>query len=384
MEKLHLLRLVSRPLRLLGFFLGLAILPSLFYTSWDQALANANSPAKTNRANQLQAQGREAFLLGDFARAAVLWQDATDSYRNANMVTEEINALILLADAYQALGQHPRALEVLHQAEKFTENIQDNKELLAIINVGQGSVSFSLGNKDKAKKYYEQSIEWAKATDKMAIEAVCRNNLGNILTIEQEYGEALDSYDISIKLARSTGNKVLTVNAMINAAKTAVQWNSPNDIKKYLKPALRQTRKLEDCYEKAYGLAALGRIAHEMSIKGSATASDRWRLFAFHALTEASETANRLGDLRAKSYSLGYLARLYEDEKRYDDALRLTHQAIFIAQQVNAPEILYLWQWQIGRLLKPRENRRSTGLLPGCPKKPGNSTPRSLCRLPCR
>src|SRR5262249_16747105 len=44
--------------------------------------------------------------------------------------------------------------------------------------------------------------------------------------------------------------------------------------------------------------------------------------------------------------------KLYEEERRYDEALRLTRQALFAAQQVQAPESLYRWQWQIGRLLQ--------------------------------
>ena len=55
-----------------------------------------------------------------------------------------------------------------------------------------------------------------------------------------------------------------------------------------------------------------------------------------------------------KSYALGYLGQLYEDENRNDEALYLTRRAIFAAQQSNAREILYQWQWQIGRLLRAK------------------------------
>jgi CHAT domain-containing protein len=42
---------------------------------------------------------------------------------------------------------------------------------------------------------------------------------------------------------------------------------------------------------------------------------------------------------------------LYEDERRHAEALDLTRQAVLLAQQANAPESLYRWQWQAGRLL---------------------------------
>ncbi len=44
------------------------------------------------------------------------------------------------------------------------------------------------------------------------------------------------------------------------------------------------------------------------------------------------------------------MARLYEDENRVSDAIKLTRRAIFFAHQGNFPEIMYLWQWQLGRL----------------------------------
>ena len=52
------------------------------------------------------------------------------------------------------------------------------------------------------------------------------------------------------------------------------------------------------------------------------------------------------------SYAWGYLGMLYTAEARYQEALQLTHRAVNAAQQVHAPESLYLWQWQTGRLLK--------------------------------
>ncbi|HBD10090.1 MAG TPA: hypothetical protein DCZ69_17700, partial [Syntrophobacteraceae bacterium] len=67
---------------------------------------------------------------------------------------------------------------------------------------------------------------------------------------------------------------------------------------------------------------------------------------------EAVAAADALNDPRAVSYASGYLGRLYEDRKQYQDALQLTQRAIASAQRVNAPESLYRWQWQKGRILK--------------------------------
>jgi CHAT domain-containing protein len=79
-------------------------------------------------------------------------------------------------------------------------------------------------------------------------------------------------------------------------------------------------------------------------------------LLAVTALAEASKVADAIGDLRAASYAWGYEGKLYEEAGKVEDALQLTRQAIFAAQQANALESLYLWQWQSGRLLKRQQD----------------------------
>src|SRR4029434_2311145 len=75
-------------------------------------------------------------------------------------------------------------------------------------------------------------------------------------------------------------------------------------------------------------------------------------VLAAESFSKAATVAETIGDHRAASYAWGYLGKLYEDEYRYSEALQLTRRAVFAAQQVNAPESLYRWQWQTGRLLK--------------------------------
>jgi CHAT domain-containing protein len=44
------------------------------------------------------------------------------------------------------------------------------------------------------------------------------------------------------------------------------------------------------------------------------------------------------------------MGKLYENDKRFEEALELTRRAQFAAQQVNASEALYRWHWQSGRI----------------------------------
>ena len=63
------------------------------------------------------------------------------------------------------------------------------------------------------------------------------------------------------------------------------------------------------------------------------------------ALPEHSQRA------RGLSYTLGTLGKIYEHQGRWQEAQQVTQRALFSAQHLNAPEITYQWQWQLGRIL---------------------------------
>ncbi|MDZ8052360.1 MAG: CHAT domain-containing protein [Aulosira sp. ZfuVER01] len=73
-------------------------------------------------------------------------------------------------------------------------------------------------------------------------------------------------------------------------------------------------------------------------------------------LENALQQARTLQDRRAETYALGYLGKLYDKQGQLDRATKLTQQALILAQEQNingdAREITYLWQSQLGSLLR--------------------------------
>jgi CHAT domain-containing protein len=69
-------------------------------------------------------------------------------------------------------------------------------------------------------------------------------------------------------------------------------------------------------------------------------------------LAIAIEQASTLGDQQAQAYALGSLGELYEKTQQWSEAQNLTQKALILTQSINAPDISYRWQWQLGRLLK--------------------------------
>ncbi|NET57338.1 MAG: CHAT domain-containing protein, partial [Symploca sp. SIO2E6] len=70
-------------------------------------------------------------------------------------------------------------------------------------------------------------------------------------------------------------------------------------------------------------------------------------------LQQAVSIAQNLEDYRAESFALGKLGHLYECRKDYPQALELTQQARWIANQnLSTKDSLYLWEWQAGRIFQ--------------------------------
>jgi tetratricopeptide (TPR) repeat protein len=69
-------------------------------------------------------------------------------------------------------------------------------------------------------------------------------------------------------------------------------------------------------------------------------------------LEQALAVARNIGNARAESFAIGSLGQLHEGSGEYGKAMELTRKAQFAAQQINAPDSLYRWQWQVGRTLK--------------------------------
>ncbi|NES18360.1 MAG: CHAT domain-containing protein [Symploca sp. SIO3E6] len=78
-------------------------------------------------------------------------------------------------------------------------------------------------------------------------------------------------------------------------------------------------------------------------------------------LVKSVEQAQQLNDKRAEAYALGNLAGLYEkvyEKSSNTEALAqaqlLTQQALTLTEEIQASDIAYQWQWQLGRILKKR------------------------------
>src|SRR5437867_9593227 len=78
-------------------------------------------------------EGWQAFQKGAFEQAAVSWTEAAEQYGRAGKVLERSEALFRLSEAYQAVGQHRKALQMIETAQRLAAQLGDPAWLATIL-----------------------------------------------------------------------------------------------------------------------------------------------------------------------------------------------------------------------------------------------------------
>jgi len=295
-------------------------------------------------------QGVKAFGRGAFEEAASSWSSAASAYERERKPSGRISALVHLAQAQSALGQYRQAVGSLGAALELAEQLGDLRRIASIV-AGLGNAHIALGPPETAELYLSRALSVARQVGDSTLTAVILNNRGNLLVTQQKNAEAIAAYKESAELAKQAGHRLLRARALTNAAAVLRQTAAAQESRELLDAASDELRGLEATHETAFALINVG-LAYRDLRPSLPASGDLLLLRAAGALTEAAALADKIGDRRTTSYAWGYLGGLYEAERRHAEALELTRRAILAAQQVNAPESLYRWQWQAGRLLK--------------------------------
>jgi CHAT domain-containing protein/Tfp pilus assembly protein PilF len=318
----------------------------------SQAAAAAVSQARSGE--QLMQQGLISYQRGDFEQAAVSWSEAARSFEAEPNTRRRSEALIQLAQAFRSLGQYRDALKNLESALAIADAAGDHAQT-ALAMATLGDVYIATGPAEVAQKYLQEGLRRAKELNNDGLSATILNNLGNLASAQKKYPEALSFYKESASLAKLGKTPPLAVTATINAATASINYKQPKEAKALLDAAADQIQSLVPTREKAMGLMNIGLAYFNLRSSFPETKESLF-LLAHRNLSEAGAVADSVGDRRTASYAWGHLGRLYEIEDRYSESLQLTRRATFAAQQVNATESLYRWEWQTGRLLAKLNN----------------------------
>jgi CHAT domain-containing protein len=252
----------------------------------------------------------------------------------------EIDALLADANTAQQEGRMDVALEDLRRALGVAERLQDEARLAAVTG-SLGSIYLAVGNLDLARQWLVNGLALAHKAGLRGLQASGQNNLGNLLASEGQTSAALAAFDQAYRLARGTSQPETAASAAINAARLHAEEGDPTAAETWLSSAKAALAEQAETRQKAMQMLALGRQYAALGALDEAVA----------AYADARQSADAVGDQVFQSYSLGYTGEIYEGLGWLSDAIELTRRALFVAQTSDEPSVLYLWQWQLGRIL---------------------------------
>lgn len=335
-------------------------------TQWEQSLKNSEGIDAATIHTNLGSAYRQ---VGKLSKAIEHWEQAIQIYRaRKDNSSRRLLAAALTdqAQAYNALGQFRQGIKRSLEAIDIAHQNQDRKtEAVAQGALGNG---YSIaGNYEQALIAYSSSLKLADAINNRVYIATALNNQANILNTrskryasqaisagregnqeeqlrmaklaEQDKIAAFDAAGRAVKESKASGG-ILEVRSLLNMARLVQQSPSSKQgsITDYRKQAIEILKRQPDSRNKSYAFINLAEVQEEPE--------------SLKTLKWAITVAKNIGDSRAESFALGATGGIYELRGELAKALELTHQAQFTAQEVNAGDSLYRWQWQAGRIHK--------------------------------
>ena len=291
-------------------------------------------------ANDLWQKSEDFFKRGAYSQAIANWESLPQETK------PPIEVLTHIAVAYQTLGNYKKAHAILQQAQQYVET-QGTPSQRVLVQSLMGDTLLAQQQPDAAKTHLEEGLVLARTLDEPLTLAHLLNNLGNALYVLQEYAEALTTYTQVVELTERSFDKHLYIQALNNQALVQLKLGNSQSSLANLKSAWFQAQQLPNNFDKGMILLGLGQLALRIQ-----KYLPQVRQTAYQIFTQVLQLPGQ--NKRLTAYAKGFLGQLYEREQRYQEALQLTNQAIFFAQ--DFADILYLWEWQRARLLQAQQD----------------------------
>ncbi|HEY9727020.1 MAG TPA: CHAT domain-containing protein [Chroococcales cyanobacterium] len=307
---------------------------------------------KQVHAQVLNAQGHLQLALSKAEAALRTWQEAEALYKSADDEVGVLGSQIDRAQAMRSLGLYRRAESIFAQIEQ-TLYQQADSTLKATGLLNFGNILRQQRELDRSKKILELSLTVAQQLRSPRDESQALLSLGNtqraLATRAKELDnlpeaqtltqQALTHYQNAATIATLP---ITRIQAQVNQLSLAIetgQFSSSIGLSQQIFEMLSQ---LPSSRASVYAHVNLAQSLMKLPNPQ----------YIVQLLNRAIEQAKSLDDKRAESYALGTLGQFYEQAEDWSKSKIFTQQALLIAQQLNAPDITYQWQWQMGRLLQ--------------------------------
>ena len=304
---------------------------------------SAGPAAKADPALELLGRGLDAYRVGDVAAAVKNWNEAVRLCNLTGDTATAIQALARRGEALQSLGFATEANADLAKALRLAEARGETSTIAALAGA-LGNSFFHMRDFERAESLLLRSLALARERGLDGVRAASANNFANLLAVTERQDEASTAYDESLAYADRAVDNVLFATAATNKARL-LGAAAPREVLALLRRADERLEREPASRTRLFARLSLGRLAAETRGDPGLTP------LAYSVLRAAAIEAEERGDRRALSLAYGYLGELLLAERRNADAARVAARAINAAQQIDAPDLIFRWEWLNARLL---------------------------------
>lgn len=287
----------------------------------------------------LNTRGALQFSLGELKAALKSWQQAGEYYQQAGDIQRYTGNLINQARTLQGLGYFLQARNRLDQVQAQLDQAEPTIKTLGLHSLGD--TFQAIGDLEAAEAVYTAGLTIAQTQAFTQEQAALLISLGH-LAQQQQPAAALDYYQ---RAAEVTPDPLRQAQARVDEFGLLLATEAWEAAEALAEALPTQLKALPPSRASLYTQASFAhRLIQSQRAGSMQTAAD--------LLGTTVQQAKALGDRYAEAYAIGYLGNAYETTQQWADAKELTEAALLIAQTLNANDIAYQWQWQLGRILK--------------------------------
>ncbi len=323
-----------------------------------QGTANSTNSSLLNAAQNLNQKGAEYLATGQAKSALANWQQAHKIYLGLKDREGIIGTEINQAQALQSLGLYRQALSIL-RSTKTQLQAQPNSALKVrgLLSLGNTLKSLRVlntpANKSRldinfgAKEILIEALKLAINLQDSGLADRVELSLANTL---ESIGDS-DTRQAAIQIYQSVATKssspLLRIQSQINSYRLNPRQNLNPSI--FLANIRKELDLVIPSRSSIYTYITLAKTVQKSQL--TKTSSRDLSLQISALLTTAIAQARTLKDARGEAQAIGTLGNLYQQVGQDRDAQKLTKQALVIAESLQAPELVYRLQWQLGRIL---------------------------------
>lgn len=305
------------------------------------------------QAQILNVQGRLRLKQGKPESAWEVWQEAESVYNLTDDFLGSVGAQINQAQALQTMGLYRRANVKLTDITQLLEN-QSDSEVKAIALKSLGNVLQTTGNLAQSEKYLAESIQINEQLGNQVSAVDAQFSLANTQRLMGNTESALQSY---LLVETQSTQAQLRTRAQLSRFRLMLEAEQWQPAQKLLPDVYADVQSLPASRESINARVSLveSLLAHQngthQPMKWLATQK------LAKLLGDAHQQAQVLQDERAQSLALGALGKVYGYTQQWSDSQILEEQALALSQRIDAKDLSYRWQQQLGKAYYQQGNQ---------------------------